>query len=215
MYLIERLNYLGFNMKLLCVFGVLRTEKGLLIKEKISNYLRDRFEILYIEQEPPGVLFEYPAIKCALETSVSKNKSVLYIHTKGAADPNRAWYQTPAKKLWEHEFGTDKVYDIFDKLNVDEPLIACPVIGPNNETWYNGKVINPSAAKIILETFHFDKDRFYYEWFMHLDPRIKSIGTFYSEPIYPGPLYKPNLIMQDNFKTKILELTKDLPEIDY
>ena len=101
---------------MLAVMGVLRTEKGLLIKERISRYLRPRFDILYVEQDPPGVLFEYPAIRYALKLAIDMNEPVLYIHTKGAADPHHMWYQTPVKKLWEQEFGTEKVKTSYDKV---------------------------------------------------------------------------------------------------
>ena len=150
-------------MNMLAVMGVLKTEKGLIIKEKISNYLKPRFDILYIEQEPPGVLFEYPAIKYALKLAIEMNEPVLYIHTKGAADPLHTWYQIPVKKLWEQEFGTAKVEESYKKVCVNEPTIICPIAGSDNQTWWNGMIINPAAAKLIMKTFHFDKDRYYYE----------------------------------------------------
>ncbi len=199
------------NDKFLCVFGVLKTKKGLLIKDRISNYLKDRFNILYIEQEPPGNMYEYPAIKYALKMALELDEPVLYIHTKGAADPYKMWYQSSAKKMWEQEFGTEKVIQNFKLVNTKIPTIACPVIGPNNETWFNGKIINPAAAKIILETFHFDKDRYYYEWRMQKDKRIKCIGTFYSEPLEASQ----NKKIQKQWDDTIKEITKDLPEIDY
>lgn len=193
----------------LCVFGVLKTKKGLIIKEHITNYLKNRFNIFYIEQEPPGKMYEYPAIKYALKMAIDMNEPVLYIHTKGASDPKYAWYQSSAKKMWEQEFGTEKVIENFKLVDTNVPTIACPVIGPNNETWFNGKIINPAAAKIILETFHFDKDRYYYEWNMQKDKRIKCIGTFYQKPLEAG---KKNQKLWDD---TIKEITKDLPEIEY
>lgn len=66
----------------LAVMGVLKTQRGLIIKERISKYLRSRFNILYVEQEPPGKLFEYPAIKYALKLAIDMNEPVLYLHTK-------------------------------------------------------------------------------------------------------------------------------------
>lgn len=198
--------------KMLCVFGVLKTKKGLLVKDRITNYLKDRFDILYIEQEPPGTMYEYPAIKYALQMAIEMNEPVLYIHTKGAADPYHNWYQKPAKQLWEHEFGTDKVCEIYKMLNTNEPMIACPIIGPNNATWFNGKMINPAAAKIILETFHFDKNRYYYEWDMQKDERIKVIGTYYSKPLAVDEKHPSIQKIWDN---TVKEITKNLPEIDY
>ena len=197
---------------MLCVMGVLKTKKGLLVKDRISNYLKERFNILYIEQEPPGTLYEYPAIKYALQMAVEMNEPVLYIHTKGAADPGHEWYQKSAKQMWEHEFGTDKVCKIYNMLNTNEPMIACPIVGQNNATWFNGKMINPAAAKIILETYHFNKDRYYYEWDMQSDKRIKVIGTLYSNKIITSWTDKTLI---NNFKTTVLELTKDFKDIDY
>lgn len=202
--------------KLLCVFGVLKTPKGLVIKDKITNYLTKRFNILYIEQEPPGKLFEYPAIKYALRMAIEMNEPVLYIHTKGAADPQHTWYQTIAKQMWEHEFGTDKVYTIYNTLSsTSEPMIACPVVGQNNATWFNGKMINPAAAKIISETFHFDKNRYYYEWDMQKDTRIRVIGTLAKEPIYSPALGRTDVAQLKEFADKLKTITRDLPEIDY
>ena len=173
--------------------------------------MKDRFNILYIEQEPPGTMYEYPAIKYALKMAVELDEPVLYIHTKGAADPYKMWYQSSAKKMWKHEFGTEKVIQNFKLVDTKVPSIACPVIGPNNATWFNGKIINPAAAQIILETFHFDKDRYYYEWNMQKDKRIKCIGTFYSEPLEASQ----NKKIHKHWDDTINEITKDLPEIDY
>ena len=99
--------------------------------------MKDRFNILYIEQEPPGTMYEYPAIKYALKMAVELDEPVLYIHTKGAADPYKMRYQSSAKKIWEHEFGTEKVIQNFKLVDTKVPTIACPVIGPNNETWFS------------------------------------------------------------------------------
>ena len=114
--------------------------------------------------------------------------------------------------MWEHEFGTDKVCEIYKMLNTNEPMIACPIIGPNNATWFNGKMINPAAAKIILETFHFDKNRYYYEWDMQKDERIKVIGTYYSKPLAVDEKHPSIQKIWDN---TVKEITKNLPEIDY
>lgn len=201
--------------KMLCVFGVLKNPRGLFIRDRISEYLKKRFDIFYVEQDPPGVMFEYPAIRCALNMAIKMNEPVLYIHTKGAVDPHKMWYQKPAKQIWEHEFGTDKAFEIFEKIDVSEPIIATPLVGPNNATWYNAKVINPSAAKIILESFHFTKDRYFYEWDMQSDNRIKVIGTFISKIMDPGPLHRFDKEKHDAYMHTILNATRDLPEIDY
>lgn len=189
---------------MLCVMGVLKTEKGLVIKEKITNYLKKNFEILYIEQDPPGKLFEYPAIKFALKMAIEMNEPVLYIHTKGAADPHNMWYQTPVKKLWEQEFGTDKVKDSYNKVCCDKPTIICPIAGSKKQTWWNGFIINPLAAAEIIKTFHFDTNRFYYEFDMCNVPNVDVISSAV-EGVYS----------ENDTNILLKQITANLPEIDY
>ena len=184
--------------------GVLKTEKGMIIKDRISNYLKPRFDILYIEQDPPGKLFEYPAIKYALKTAIEMNEPVLYIHTKGAADPWHAWYQKPVKKLWEREFGTDKVLDSYRKACCNEPIIICPIAGSAKQTWWNGMIINPAAAKLLMKTFHFDTDRYYYEYRMCNVPGMNVISSAVE-----------GNHSEDETNRLLKEITKNLPDIDY
>ena len=189
---------------MLAVMGVLKTEKGKKIKERISNYLKPRFDILYVEQEPPGKMFEYPAIRYALQLAIEMDEPVLYIHTKGAADPYNMWYQTPVKKLWEKEFGTEKVEENYKKVCCDAPTIICPIAGSANQTWWNGMIINPAAARLLMKTFHFDKNRYYYEYNMCNVPGMRVISS----------AVEGNHSEKD---TNILlrKITKDLPDIDY
>lgn len=202
---------------MLCVMGVLKTEKGLKIKERITNYLQPNFDILYIEQDPPGNLYEYPAIKYTLKLAIEMNEPVLYIHTKGAADPNHAWYQTSVKKLWEYEFGTNKVFKNYEQCLTNIPTIVTPLYGPEKQTWYNAMFINPAAAKIILPTLKhpnsFDNsikyvhknNRYYYEYFMCNLPEINIIGSAETKPLSCG----------DSLDNRLKELVKDLPDINY
>lgn len=199
---------------MLSVMGVLKTAKGLIIKERLTKYLKPRFDILYIEQEPPGKLYEYPAIKYALKLAIEMDEPVLYIHTKGASDPHHMWYQTPVKKLWEHEFGTKKVEDSYKKVCCTEPTIICPIAGTHNETWWNGMIINPSAAKLILPTLKTPNvltdrvvspnSRWYYEEFMCRLPNLTVISSAVNGN-------------HNERETNILlkQLTANLPNIDY
>lgn len=199
---------------MLCVMGVLKTKKGLVIKERISSYLKKYFDILYIEQDPPGDLFEYPAINIALKMAIDMNEPVLYIHTKGAADPYHAWYQKPVKKLWQQEFGTDKVIDSYNKVCCDEAKIICPIAGDAKQTWWNGMIINTAAAKIILPTLKTpDKltkkgvnpnSRYYYEEFMCNLPGISIISSAVE-----------GVHNEKNTNRLLKEITKKLPDIDY
>lgn len=122
----------------------------------------------------------------------------------GAADPHHSWYQTPVKKLWEAEFGTSKVEQSYKKVCCAEPTIICPIAGTCNQTWWNGMIINPAAAKLLQKTFHFDNNRFYYEFNMCNVPGMKVISS----------------AVDGNFSEKdtnilLKKLTADLPDIDY
>jgi len=191
-------------MKFPCVMGVLKTDAGLRIKSRISNYLEPNFKIFYVEQDPPGVLFEYPGILYALKTAIHLNAPVLYIHTKGAADPHHMWYQTPVKKLWQVEFGTPKVLSTYRKVCCDAPTVICPVAGTEKQTWWNGMIINSAAAKEILPTFHFDRDRYYYEFRMCNLPTVNVISSAIDRAL--------NI---DDVNALLPKLVETLPDIDY
>lgn len=191
-------------MKLPCVMGVLKTAAGIRIKEKITNYLEPRFKIFYVEQDPPGRMFEYPGIMFALQLAIDINKPTLYIHTKGAADPHHMWYQTPVKKLWEYEFGTDKVLRTYQRVCTDIPTVICPIAGSEKQTWWNGMIINSAAAKEIQKTFHFDRDRYYYEFSMCNIPTVNVISSAID-----------GALNMDDTNRLLPEITKDLPDIDY
>jgi len=187
-----------------CVMGVLKTEKGLKIKERISAYLKPRFKIFYVEQDPPGTMFEYPAIMFALKMAVDTNVPVLYIHTKGAVDPHHMWYQTPVKKLWEREFGTEKVDQTYKRVCCKEPNVICPIAGSEKQTWWNGMIINPAAAKVIQKTFHFDTNRFYYEFNMCNIPELRVISSAID-----------GVLNEDDTNKVLAGIAKCLPDIDY
>lgn len=165
---------------MVCVFGVLKTKLGLQIKDMMLSYLEKYCDILPIEQEPPGKLYEYPAILYACKTAVELNEPVLYIHTKGAANPNM-WYQQPVHKMWTQEFGTDKIKKYFEKAEQIENSVVCPLAGSHKETWFNGFVISPSAAKILLKYLHFDKDRYYFEYRMCNIKELNVISAYDGE----------------------------------
>ena len=191
-------------MKLPCVMGVLRTDKGLKIKTRITDYLAPRFSIFYVEQDPPGTMFEYPGIKCALDMAIDIKLPVLYIHTKGAADPHHMWYQTPVKKLWEREFGTEKVLETYKRAMTTVPTVICPIAGSAKQTWWNGMIINPAAAHEIKKTFHFDTNRFYYEFSMCNLPAVHVISSAIE-----------GTLNEDDTNNMLKKITKDLPDIDY
>lgn len=191
-------------MKLPCVMGVLRTDNGLHIKQRITEYLEPRFHIFYVEQDPPGTMFEYPGIMFALKMAIDLNKPTLYIHTKGAADPHHMWYQTPVKKLWAYEFGTAKVEKTYQRACTEVPTVICPIAGSAKQTWWNGMIINPAAAKEIQKTFHFDTNRFYYEFSMCNLPTVNVVSSAVD-----------GCFSEDDTNRLLREITKDMPNIDY
>src|SRR5574344_529876 len=110
-------------MKRKCVLGVLKTEAGLRIKEEMLGWLRDKYEVITVEQNAPGKLLEYPALKLAVETAIEFNEPILYIHTQGAANVNQA--QFFVRELWKREFNRHaEEYFQFD----DKPQCKAPIV---------------------------------------------------------------------------------------
>ena len=137
---------------MICVFGVLKTKDGIKIRDEMLQWLEPLYDVLKIEQDPPGKLVEYPAIKFACQSAIEMNEPVLYLHTKGAANPN-TWIQVPTRHVWKKEFGdkerAEKLFEI--ARDCPDPMVVCPFSGTGRETWFNGFIINPKAAKILLE----------------------------------------------------------------
>ena len=161
---------------MLCVLGVLKTSKGLQIKNEMLSWLNTKHNVFCVEQEPPGKLFEYPAIYYAIKLAIEMNEPVLYLHTKGAA--NYAWYQIPVRQMWKNEFGTDRIKLYLDAVNCIEPAVSTPISKENGSTVFNGFIMNPSAAKLLQNTFHQSSDRFYFEnLFNNNEYKISGILT--------------------------------------
>ncbi len=168
--------------KPLCVYGVLKTELGLKIKDEMLEWLNPLYDITEVDQEPPGILFEYPAIKKTVELSIEKDEPVLYIHTKGAANPNHDWFQPLVRKIWKDNFGNkelmDKIYDY--SKNVQEPVVTCLFTGTGRECWFNAFVVNPIAAKIMNEKLKDPSkivDRYYYERMFREMTELKIVSV--------------------------------------
>jgi len=167
--------------KYLCVLGVLKTSTGLCIKNDMLSWLNPIYNVLCIEQDPPGKLFEYPAIKYALRLSAESNEPVLYIHTKGASNPY-TWYQKTIRKIWKREYSNvDNVKTMFEiSKTVEKPLVLCLYTGITKATWFNAWVVNPAAAQITLDNIKYPTDcnRFYYEQQLFNDDKISVVGLY-------------------------------------
>ena len=143
---------MGYSNKYLCVFGCLLTDIGKQIKREMLTWLTSSYHVLCIDQQPPGRLFEYPAMLYAAKLSVDTNQPVLYIHTKGAANQNHL--QAKVRHLWQIEFGTSHASKYFSVVNSNNPIVATPFASPEGSTWFNGFVMNPAASKICLQVIN-------------------------------------------------------------
>jgi hypothetical protein len=181
---------------MICVFGCLDNKEGMSIYKEMMTWLNKEHEIIEIHQEPPGKEFEYPAIKCAIETSIKSNKPILYLHTKGAGNPIPSYYkermmsddvnypseakpedcQRIVRMMWKHEFTGERLKVYLNTVNKNEPIVACPLTGKEKLTWQNGWIINSLAAKELLKSFHKDENRYYYEcMFQNTNIKVKGL----------------------------------------
>ncbi len=180
---------------MVCILGVLKNKDGLTIKEEMLSWLTKYYDVFCVEQEPPGLEFEYPAIKCVLNTAITLNEPVLYLHTKGSGNKIPTNYkefmmhssvnypktakpedcQRVVRLMWKKEF-TENKEKYINAVNTDKPVVACPFTGKDKMSWQNGWIINPAAAKELLKTFHKDKNRYYYEHMFRFVPTIDVKG---------------------------------------
>lgn len=195
---------------MLCVFGCLLTEEGKKIKEEMLKWLEKEYDVLCIDQKPPGKLFEYPAIKYTCKLSIETNEPVLYIHTKGAANKIPEDYEhrmmspsidypksaTPedcqkiVRNMWRHEFTGDRAQLYKDAIDVPKPTVSCPHTGREKFTWNNAWMINTSAAKILDDSLKQYNDRFVYETLFSKTPDIDVIGIIKNDCDGKEPFHK-------------------------
>ena len=166
-------------MKNLCVLGCLLTEAGKAIKTEMLSWLEQEYDVLCIDQKPPGSMFEYLAIKYAIKMTIDMNEPVLYIHTKGAAhdyiwERSKKNYQSEIRKFWAKQFIENK--SAYFNADLDSVLVNTPMLSNERKTIFNAFVIYPNAAKELLKTFHKDNDRFYYESMFSKISTIKLQG---------------------------------------
>lgn len=189
------------NTNCMCVLGVLNNERGNKIKTEMLHYLQPLYNVLACIQEPPGVLYEYPAIKLACKLSIERNTNVLYIHTKGAGNSIPANYpitmmnaavnypskatpedcQRIVRLMWYKQFTTAKSSDYINPLDTTVPTVTCPFIDASRVTWQNAWMINPPAAKILNESLHLSNNRYYYEQLFCGLRNIQLLGIVLSD----------------------------------
>lgn len=186
------------------VLGVLKTKRGLVIRDEILENLKEH-NFLKIEQDPPGKLAEYPALKYAIKMAIDLNEPVLYLHTKGAFNeipyipkiPNRKSidtfmpngatlkdWQPCVRKMWYHEFGKN-IDKYLETVNLNKPIVACPYTGSGKATWQNGFIMNPLAAKELHKIFHFTANRYWYEVMFGGCKNVEVNGIISNKICYP------------------------------
>lgn len=147
---------------MICVFGVLKTAEGLRVKDEMLQWLRPVYDVYAVEQEAPGALYEFPAMALAIEMCYKAQAPVLYLHTKGAANPH--FIQATVRKMWQGEFGNpEKAKEYLKLVDGVEPRLAAPVVGDDSQTWFNAFMMNPAAAAVLRDTIRPSADRYFFE----------------------------------------------------
>ena len=171
------------NTPIMCILGCLLTEAGKSIKAEMIEQFRKKYDIIAVNQEPPGKFFEYPALSFAQQFSIITGKPVLYVHTKGAANPKNVYNQTKVRWLWYNEFiSRYNDYNTYVSKHIND--VVCPFSGGSQYTWMNGFIATPSAWKHVhlRQTF----DRYYYEYIFQGTP-VKIHGRIMNNvTLYPS-----------------------------
>lgn len=158
---------------IICIFGVLVNERGIIIEKEILNWLLPIYNIYVVYQKYPGLLFEYPALKFSQWIIQKLNKPVLlYLHTKGAYNPHKG--QNNIINLWMEEFTYPKNKVYIGTLLKNKADISLPY-RMNYCTWFNGMFISKRAFDSIPEV-PFKNNRHFYEGGLFIDPKIRIRG---------------------------------------
>lgn len=157
-----------------CVFGILESKHGLKIKEEMLQWLSTNYNVYCVSQKSPGKFFEYPAL-CFAQYLCQRREVpyLLYLHTKGAA--RSSIIQSRIRSMWKNQF-TWNIQIYLRSLTEENYDVVCPLLGPNNETWYNGLYITSSAFGKIPD-ITLSKDRYVYQrlFSKSLEVKIKGI----------------------------------------
>lgn len=158
-----------------CILGVLKTESGIEIRDEMLKWLTPIYDVETVEVDPPNdVEYELPFLKRACEKSIEYNEPVLYLHTKGAAMPNRA--QPIVRALWRRSFELD-CDKYFKNVDTEIPSASAPFVATDRKIcWYNGFTMNPAAAKRILSILSIHEDRYWFEQKMLSEAGVSVVG---------------------------------------
>jgi hypothetical protein len=185
----------------MCVLGCFSTDRGIRIKNEMLTWIKSQFNVVVCNQVAHSRLFEYPAIKLAMDIARTKHINVLYLHTKGAGNPIPYNYKTSmmapsilyphnacpedcqriVRLMWKKEFSVPNIHKYLAKLQCSNPVVACPFSGPEHITWQNGWLMNQFAADLLNSKFHFSTDRYYYEQVFTQIPEITMHGLLLND----------------------------------
>ena len=145
------------NTPIHCVLGVLDTPNGQSIAKEMLAWITLLYDVSIITHD--GSEYEYPAISYSHDYAIEHNIPVLYLHTKGAANPNTSYKQSAVRNMWRYEFiGQYSWYT----SHLNDGNVLCPYTGASKTTWFNGFITTPNAFK-TLGDIQKTKNRFVYE----------------------------------------------------
>ncbi len=188
---IEIEEYNTTDTEFIAVIGCLKTDKGMKILKELLSWVPNKFHTYIVYQDPPGNLYEYPAMKWAKDVAKLYNKPVMYIHTKGAV-------YTRLENNWVRETWKDfylNHYDWIKKTISNNNTVCCLHTGKTKVTWFNNFIATPDAweqAKIIQTT-----DRWYYEQCIWKQTNCNVIGFKTNDKNKPQDMW--------NYMQKILK----------
>lgn len=134
--------------KPLCVFGCLMSDRGKTIKQEMLAWITTKYDVICVNQEYPGKLYEFPALMFAKWYSEQRGTPVLYLHTKGAFNPTNVYGQAQTRSMWKEEF-IDHYEWYQDIVATDKLAVAAPFVSdaPWGVTWTNGFIAGADAWK--------------------------------------------------------------------
>ncbi len=165
-------SYMDKDTDVICVFGCLLTEAGKKIKEEMLPWILEKYDCIVVNQEAPGKLFEYPALKMAKSISMNYNKPVLYLHTKGAAHSKNVYDQTKCRLVWYDEF-INHYDEYLSHIKNNKPQVLCPFTGRCHTTILNGFIATTPAWQNVM--IPQPVERFRYE---HIFNSVENVEMF-------------------------------------
>ena len=131
-------------MKQLCVFGIVKNDKGNKIASEMMNWLLPLYDVMAVYHD--GSMFEYPALRKMQEICIKEQRPCLYLHTKGAFNTHTDTNMVRA--MWKYEF-TERKDLYFELVNRPWATVACPFTCSDKTTWFNGFVANWQAMATL------------------------------------------------------------------